>query len=300
MPGGRALLGVAQQLLKKQADCPQRARRSAWRNPRSRRNTLLRVPSPPPYGGGRDRWSSGGCPRWSSARRDPGDRLRCARSRRGGPGQAATVSVSVARCSSVTCSAQWTSSSHPAAVADPRLRPLDQAPDRLPFATVAGGVVDGIVKGSERCRRGQVEEIVQVNLLLRGHQTLAQSAFGGGLLRRPGRCSGRQAKQAAHQRAAIASWPSAGAEVEHQSRVAGEARAFGQRLKLFDHAGSCQMSAVAAHHQRLARAGFPARTEASRGTARALRAGRRAAERSAAALADAGQAIKPLPAPSCP
>ena len=138
---------------------------------------------------------------------------RSAGARRHGLRQARQV---LERRRSAQCTSSTTSRQRPA-----RARALHQLGHRLALAAAAPRVVHRVVERAQLERLRQIQEIVEVDPALVGEQPFGQRALD----RRAGGFRVARAlepEQAAHQRADRVP-PGAGAEVEHQAEVEGEA-----------------------------------------------------------------------------
>ena len=145
-----------------------------------------------------------------------------------------------------------------------------------PLAAVARGVVHGVVEGAQAGRLRQVQQIVQVGPLIVGHAD--RRAERASLRRLRPRPASLPVVSPSRLRtsARIASCAGAGAEIEHQGDMAGEARRRGQRLELLDDAGLAD-ARPRRGPPRPDRCRSRGRRRARRGTGRARRAGRRRA-----------------------
>ena len=151
-------------------------------------------------------------------------------------GNSATIAARLARWASVSRSAQCTSSMTRRRGAD-SARPLDQPGHRAPLALVARRVVHGVVEGPQLGRLRQVEQIVEKDGIIGRHQALGRRPFRHGLDSFGIACD-VEAEKAPDERADRV--PRAGAEVEHQAGVAGEARLARQRAGTPRPGASCR------------------------------------------------------------
>ena len=114
--------------------------------------------------------------------------------------------------------------------------PLDQPRHGRALALVAAGVVHGVVERAQLDRLRQVEQVVEEHGVRLGHEAVGQG--------RAGRGSGRlgpagevvEAEQPAHEGPDRVP-AGAGAEVEHEPGMAGEAGLLGRVLELLDQTG---------------------------------------------------------------
>ena len=136
----------------------------------------------------------------------------------------------------------------------------DEACDGRALAVVASGVVHRIVQCPERSRLRQVQEIVEVDALLTGHQPITQGPLGGRLQRR-WNAARRQVQQAAHK-CPDRVLTTTGAKIEHESGMADEACGLGKRLHLLEDA-SLTDAGFATHDDGLASVRRPARAQRS-------------------------------------
>src|SRR5688572_14693460 len=104
----------------------------------------------------------------------------------------------------------------------------------MPLALVARRAVHGVVEGPQLSWLRQVQQIVQKNGMIKRHKALSQSPLPGGSSGID-IVHGVEIEKAADKCADRVS-PDTGAEVEHESSVAGESSVAPYALELLDHA----------------------------------------------------------------
>ena len=267
---------MAQQLLEEQRIARRPLDAALARSRRWRRDTRRRARSPPGAAGGRDRWSSAGCPA-TCARQAWSKRI--AFDARGHDQERRAVGDRPGRASPGCRGSGGPPSARP--------RPRGAAAAACCCIRTRSAAVACVCRGCAwRCP-------------WRRRERAGRSAAAG-----PEDRSGRRADHPSpdrrpqpvppppaprlgvscspsspsrlRTRARIASCAGAGAEIEHQGDMAGEARGCRQRLELLDHAGLADARLATDHHG-LAGAGRRGRRRARPGTARARRACRRTA-----------------------